>query len=367
MTTEPLVSLNGVSKVYRTRHGTATALQNVSLEVAHGEIVVLLGPSGCGKTTLLRCVAGLERPDAGEISIGGQLVCSSTRNMFLPPERRNLSMVFQSYALWPHMTVFDNIAYPLRSLHVPAPETRERTHAVLRVVGLDGYADRYPGQLSGGQQQRVALARAIVANEGIVLFDEPLSNLDAKVRERLRIELLALQRDIRFTALYVTHDQAEASALADRVVVMDSGSIAQVGTSAEVYHRPRSRYVADFVGNTNEFEAIVDGHEGDYVRVETALRPILGRPLGGDLRPGDRAVLMFRPEHCTLDPSETNANRVNCQLLRTVFFGSYVDHVLAAGQQKIVVRGLESAGVPSEGSSVTLGLDCNQAWLFPAN
>ena len=364
---ETPISIDGLTKVYRTRRGDVVALDNVSLTVDAGEIVVLLGPSGCGKTTLLRCVAGLERPDAGEISIGGHLAFSATRNYWLPPERRHLSMVFQSYALWPHMTVFDNVAYPLQNLKVGGAETRERTNAVLRVVGLDGHADRYPGQLSGGQQQRVALARAIVSNEGVVLFDEPLSNLDAKVRERLRIEILALQRDIRFTALYVTHDQAEASALADRVVVMADGAVAQVGSSSEIYHHPRSRYVAGFVGSANEFDGVVTQQEGEYWRVDTALGPIVGRAVASELQPGSRAILMFRPEHCQLDPVGPGANRLSCQLVRSVFFGSYVDHVLAAGSQNVVARGLETLAPPHEGSTVTLGIDSDRVWLFPDN
>ncbi|MDE3078339.1 MAG: ABC transporter ATP-binding protein, partial [Chloroflexota bacterium] len=237
---EARVAVRNLTKVYHTRRGPVLALDNVSLEIAAGEILVLLGPSGCGKTTLLRCIAGLERPDSGELYVQGRPVFSSSTHVWLPPERRQLSMVFQSYALWPHMTVFENVAYPLRNVKVPAAEVRERTEAVLGVVGLGAYAPAYPGQLSGGQQQRVALARAIVANEGVVLFDEPLSNLDAKVRERLRVDLLALQRDIGFSALYVTHDQTEATALGDRIAVMSTGRMAQSGTPVEIYDRPSS-------------------------------------------------------------------------------------------------------------------------------
>ncbi|HEX6511766.1 MAG TPA: ABC transporter ATP-binding protein, partial [Chloroflexota bacterium] len=248
----PRVLVSHVSKTYRTRQREVVALADVSLAVADGEILVLLGPSGCGKTSLLRCIAGLERPDQGEIFIHGKAVFASSSGLALPPEDRHLSMVFQSYALWPHMSVFENVAYPLRNLKLKDAEVRERTTAVLGVVGLADYAAAYPGQLSGGQQQRVALARAVVANEGVVLFDEPLSNLDAKVRDRLRVELLALHRDIGFSALYVTHDQTEATALGDRIAVMDVGTVAQVGTPPEIYRQPNSRYVAQFIGSANE-------------------------------------------------------------------------------------------------------------------
>jgi iron(III) transport system ATP-binding protein len=197
--------------MFRTKRGEHVALDNVSIDIGAGEFVVLLGPSGCGKTTLLRCIAGLERPDSGEILIDGKVVFSSAKGIELPPEKRNLGMVFQSYALWPHMAVFKNVAYPLRSgRRAGVEEVQQRVTEALTRVGLESYAMSYPGQLSGGQQQRVARARAIVATPGLVLFDEPLSNLDAKVRERLRVELLALQRGIGFASLYVTHDQIEA-------------------------------------------------------------------------------------------------------------------------------------------------------------
>ncbi|MBI2756550.1 MAG: ABC transporter ATP-binding protein [Chloroflexi bacterium] len=368
--TSPSVRISGLSKAYRARRGEVPALANVSLEIADGEILVLLGPSGCGKTTLLRCVAGLERPDAGEIKIGGSVVFSSVRGISVPPERRNLGMVFQSYALWPHMTVFDNIAYPLRNLKMAAAEVGERTRAVLGVVGLDALARAYPGQLSGGQQQRVALARAIVSNEGVILFDEPLSNLDAKVRERIRLELLALHKDIRFSALYVTHDQTEAAALGDRIAVMNAGEVAQVGTPAEVYHRPETRYVADFVGSTNELAGTIiefPDNEGSC-RVETAVGRIHGRmtPVA-DAHPGDAVTVIFRPEHCRIGEAgvgDARANRFVGHVERSIFLGSYVEYLVRAGGAQLVLRSMDGDLLP-EGTELSVYLAPERARVFP--
>lgn len=360
------VQVRNLSKTYRTRRGDVLALNDVSLDVAAGEILVLLGPSGCGKTTLLRCVAGLERPDSGQIEVHGQTVFSSATGLSLPPEDRRLSMVFQSYALWPHMTVFDNIAYPLRNVHHKTPEVQERTRAVLRVVGLDEYAGAYPGQLSGGQQQRVALARAIVANDGIVLFDEPLSNLDAKVRERLRLELLALHQDIHFSALYVTHDQTEATALGDRIAVMNVGTVAQVGTPPEIYYQPISRYVAEFIGSANEICGRVQAWEGVRCRVGTPAGDILGTPIDGN-RPevGDEVTVLFRPEHCrVVDGPADGVNHLSCRVERSMFLGSHVDYVVRLQGQQLLLRSIEGEMLPA-GAQLTIRLDPERARVFP--
>ena len=212
----PTVEVRGLSRTFRSHRAAVVAVDNLSLEVRQGEMLVLLGPSGCGKTTLLRSIAGLETPDSGEIAVNGRLVYSSSKRVLVPPERRGASMVFQSYALWPHMTVGDNVAYALRSQRVEKSEIAGRTASALDTVGCLPFKERFPHQLSGGQQQRVALARAIASHHGVILFDEPLSNVDAKVRERLRIELLELQRRIGFSAVYVTHDQTEAMVIASR-------------------------------------------------------------------------------------------------------------------------------------------------------
>jgi iron(III) transport system ATP-binding protein len=364
----PGVAIRNLSKTYTTQRGPVLALDNVSLDIASGEFLVLLGPSGCGKTTLLRCIAGLEVPDGGDVIVDGKVVFSSVDRISVAPESRHLSMVFQSYALWPHMTVFDNIAYPLRNARVSSSETRERVLAVLKVVNLEVYAAVYPGQLSGGQQQRVALARAIVSDNGIVLFDEPLSNLDARVRERLRVELLALQRDIGFTALYVTHDQVEAIALADRMVVMNVGEIAQVGSPLTVYERPRSRYVAEFVGAANEVVGVVSATGDGFCCVETSVGPMMGRA-GSEpsLAVGQQAAVLFRPEHCRIASEHApGMNSLVGALKRSMFMGGYVEHLVGTGDSLVTVRSM-GTGLIAEGTPVTVSVDAGRVLVFAAN
>ncbi len=230
------------------RFGTMVAVNHISLDVLKGEILTLLGPSGCGKTTTLRCIAGLERPDEGDVLIDGRPMFSKG---FVPPSQREIGMVFQNYAVWPHLRVFDNVAYGLKLQKLPRDEIKKRVNEVLESVGLSGLGKRYPGQLSGGQQQRVALARALVRNPKVLLLDEPLSNLDAKLRERMRFEIKSLVRRMNMTSVYVTHDQAEAMVISDRIAVMDSGNIVQVGPPEEIYKKPVNRFVADFIGTTN--------------------------------------------------------------------------------------------------------------------
>src|SRR6266446_4501489 len=235
------IGLRAVSKKF----GTAVAVDHATLDIADGELFTLLGPSGCGKTTLLRLIAGFYRPDGGEIWFGERRVDD------LAPHVRNIGMVFQNYALWPHMTVAANVAYGLKLRKLGTAEVAARLHEGLRKVNLTGFESRYPGQLSGGQQQRVALARALVLNPDILLLDEPLSNLDAKIRVQVRAEIRSLQQELRITTIYVTHDQEEALSLSDRVAVMKDGRVLQVGSPKELYERPRTRFVADFVGTNN--------------------------------------------------------------------------------------------------------------------
>ncbi len=251
------------------RFGSTSAVDGVSFTVQSGEIFTLLGPSGCGKTTTLRLIAGLEEPDDGEILIGGSTVAAPRRGLFVAPEKRRLGMVFQSYAIWPHLSVFENVAFPLRVRHETAERIRWRVHQALEKVGLDGLAERGATQLSGGQQQRVALARALVYEPAIVLLDEPLSNLDAKLREQMRVEIRALQRQLNLTVLYVTHDQAEAMTLSDRIAVVACGCFEQVGTPAELYETPVSPFVAEFLGRTVRLAARVS-RNGSRCRVEFA-------------------------------------------------------------------------------------------------
>ena len=260
----PALALRDIRKHFTRRDGTKVpAVDGIDLEVAQGEFVVLLGPSGCGKTTLLRCIAGLESPDHGEITIHGDRHYVSAEGLESSPNKRKLGMVFQSYALWPHMKVFSNVAYPLQVKRVSRQQVRERVTEVLKTVGVGELLEQYPGQLSGGQQQRVALARALVSSDGLLLFDEPLSNVDAKVREQLRYEIRRMQQQIGFAAIYVTHDQEEAMELADRIAVLNKGRIAQLGTAQEIYETPADRYVAKFIGATNEILGDVASIERD--------------------------------------------------------------------------------------------------------
>ncbi|MBF9033302.1 ATP-binding cassette domain-containing protein [Rhodobacterales bacterium HKCCE2091] len=364
---EARVSIRNLSKTYRTRRGAHVALDNVSLDIGASEFVVLLGPSGCGKTTLLRCVAGLEEPDAGEILINGQLVFSSEKGISVPPEKRPFNMVFQSYALWPHMTVQDNVAYPLRNAGRAVRAARESAGEALRLVGLGDYLAAYPGQLSGGQQQRVALARAIVSGDGLILFDEPLSNLDAKVRERLRLELLGLQSRIGFAAIYVTHDQVEALALADRIAVMDVGRIEQVGTSDEIYDAPRSRYVSDFVGSANELPGRIVS-VGETVVVDTPMGRMEGGFGGEPVAVGADAWVMFRPEHCQFDfePGCDGENRLDGEVLRSLYLGASMQHVVGSEDRQIVVT--RTGGGPLEpGTDVTVCCPVGRVRIFPGD
>lgn len=235
--------------------GDVRASDGVDLQIKDGEFVTLLGPSGCGKTTLLRCIAGLETPDSGRLTLGGRVAADPAAKLFIPPEKRQLGMVFQSYALWPHMSVRGNVSYPLRVARAPRSEVNERVASLIKVVGLEGLRDRMPSELSGGQQQRVALARALATGSDLVLFDEPLSNLDAGMRITMREEIRSIHRTMGTTSILVTHDQEEALALSDRVVLMSKGSVIQIGTPREVYASPRNEFVAQFFGFENIYSA----------------------------------------------------------------------------------------------------------------
>jgi iron(III) transport system ATP-binding protein len=290
------VHIQHLSKSY----GSVPALKDLSLEVASSEMLVLVGPSGCGKTTCLRCLAGLERPTAGRIRIGERTVTAIEDGILVPPEKRQIGMVFQSYAVWPHMSVFDNVAYPLRAMGTPRSAIKPRVDEALQLVQLGPLAERYSSQLSGGQQQRVALARSLVAEPALLLFDEPLSNLDANLRTKMRTEIKELQKKLGFTGVYVTHDQAEALAIADRVAVMDQGVLRQIGTPREVYDQPANSFVAGFMGSTNLLRAQVKDRGGASVTVEIDGGLSLGLT---DTRPfsaGDTVILSIRPECLSL-------------------------------------------------------------------
>ncbi len=292
------ISIADLTKTYP--GASVPALRSVSLDVSPGTFLVLLGPSGSGKTTLLRCLAGIERIDSGRITIGGRTVADGRAH--LPPDQRDLSMVFQDYALWPHMTALDNVAFALRRRRLGRAECRSRALSMLERVGLASFARRYPNELSGGQQQRVALARALIADTGLILCDEPLSNLDADLRERMRVEISSLVRDAGATTVYITHDQAEAFALADKVGVLAEGRLVQSGAPEQIYHHPATPFVARFTGLAGELRVKVAAHAGNGAVEVTAaggtfprLRPGGGSSGTRSLRPGAEAVLAIRP------------------------------------------------------------------------
>jgi spermidine/putrescine ABC transporter ATP-binding subunit len=343
------VTLAGIAKSY----GRVAAVQGVDLAVAPGEMVSLLGPSGCGKTTTLRMIAGLEVPDAGEIRIGDR------RANEIPPWRRNIGMVFQNYALFPHKSTAENIAYGLVMRRLPRAEIAERVAAVMRQVQLEGLEVRTPSQLSGGQRQRVALARAIVTRPDVLLFDEPLAALDRKLRERMQVEIKLLQRRLGITTIFVTHDQDEALTLSDRIVVMEQGRIVQTGTPAEIYERPRSHFVSDFIGMMNAMRATVLGVApgGLRVRLDTGpeiLLPDTPAPAGGVLE------VMLRPEKVLVNPAPAaGLVTIDGTVAHVVYMGAVTYlHVGVAGGATMLAMLANAAGsgtVPRVGEAVVLG------------
>jgi iron(III) transport system ATP-binding protein len=361
----PRVSVRNVTKRFQTKAGSVAALTDVSMEVEAGERLVLLGPSGCGKTTLLRCIAGLERPDEGEIYFDDFPVFSSSKQIFVVPERRDISMMFQSYALWPHMSVERNVAFPLESKNVPKQEIDARVQATLAMVGCSGLSTRHPAQLSGGQQQRVALARAIIGGDKVILFDEPLSNVDAKVREALRVELTSLQRQLGFSTVYVTHDQIEATAIADRIAVFDHGRLAQVGSARDIYARPATAYVAEFIGSTNPLSGIVAKYQNDeMLEIDSEIGMIRAKASRGV--PGDKVRLLIRPEHITLWPSDlSSAPNVFPARIETVMFtGMSTEYAVLIGQTRVIARAMSSDAF-QENQAVCVKIDPGVIMVFP--
>ncbi len=324
------------------RYGSATAVDELDLTVRDGEFLTLLGPSGCGKTTTLRCIAGLEEPDAGTVSIGGRVMSASERKLFVRPERRDIGMVFQSYALWPHMTVSANVAYPLKLRRVPSAERDRRVGEMLELVGLAEFAGRSATSLSGGQQQRVAVARALVSAPRVLLFDEPLSNLDTRLRATMGAELRAIHARTGTTSICVTHDQTEALTLSDRVVVMRDGRVEQAGTPEEIFVTPRTRFVAHFVG----FDAALPGRVVEldggmaYVRIDGTDRVVRCRP-GSDL-PLDAAVdLMLRSSAVSVQPAEHDdgaLNRVPGVVVDRAFQGETVQFTLDVAGHRLLAQ-----------------------------
>ena len=318
------------------------AVNDVSFDVPEGRLFTLLGPSGCGKTTTMRSIAGLERPVSGEVNVNGTPVYSSPSKVFVPPNRRNFGMVFQSYAIWPHMNVFDNAAFPLRvgKRKYSKQEIEEKVTRVLNVVGLDSFAGRDATMLSGGQQQRLALARALAMEPKLLLLDEPLSNLDAKLRERMRFEIKRLQRELGLTTVYVTHDQGEALALSHEIAVMSEGRIVQIGSPRAIYERPGSPFVADFVGLTNFVDAVVeqsDSADGLY-HVSSEIGPFSAFSKEALAR-GDKVLISIRPENIEL--SETpleGSNAMEGKVDQKVFLGEYTDFHVKIGERSLLAR-----------------------------
>ncbi len=315
-----LVELRGLSKHY----GPLAAVDNVSLKIDHGLLVCLLGPSGCGKTTTLRLIAGFVEPSGGQIQVGDRIVSSPERT--LPPEQRNMSMIFQSYALWPHMTVAENVAYGLKLRKIDRETIAKKLSAILTTTKLSAFADRYPGELSGGQQQRVALARALIVDPETLLLDEPLSNLDANLREEMRFEVRRLHDAYRYTTVYVTHDQSEAMTTADLIAVMNGGKIEQAGSPEEIYDRPRSEFVARFIGSSN----VVKGRALDSSRISFAGTPL--RCDGAKLPPGSEAAISIRQHHIRLlsTAPQSEENVVPAVVVRQVFLGGTRDYMVEA-------------------------------------
>jgi iron(III) transport system ATP-binding protein len=362
------VTIEQLTKIYP--GSPNPALDGVSLDVAPGTFLVLLGPSGSGKTTMLRCLAGIERVNGGSIEIGGRVVADGKSH--LPPEQRDLSMVFQDYALWPHLTAAENVAFALRRRKLPRPECRSRALSMLARVGLADFAGRYPNELSGGQQQRVALARALIADTGLILCDEPLSNLDADLRERMRVEISSLVREAGATTVYITHDQAEAFALADRVGVLERGHLVQAGTPEDIYHHPATPFVARFTGLAGELRVRVTTQAGDGAVTVTAeggvfpaLRPATGSEKQVTLGPGTEAVVAVRPTGVHITAVTDEARHLSGRVTDVAFRGHGYEHAIDVpghGQLTGVFAGSRAA----RGDQVGLRLEPAGCHLFPA-
>lgn len=322
------VTLDHISKIYKD-HKTGKdfkAVDNVALDIAPGAFVTLLGPSGCGKTTTLRMIAGFESPDEGRILLGGEAIDELT------PNKRDTAMVFQSYALLPHYNVYDNVAYGLKLRKLPKEEIHDRVQKMLELVELSGMEGRMTNQLSGGQQQRVALARALVVEPSVLLFDEPLSNLDAKLRVQMRTEIRRIQQTVGITAIYVTHDQSEAMSLSDNIIVMEKGVVAQMGTPQEIYYHPVSEFVADFIGEANFLPAKITAQNGDMCTVESfgatlEVENIAGLPVGRDCK------LLLRPEAVTLGDSGV----IPCDVILSTFMGHYQNYHVMVGDSLVKI------------------------------
>jgi iron(III) transport system ATP-binding protein len=355
------LTLENLTKIFPARGniGEVVAVEDVNLEIQKGELVTLLGPSGCGKTTTLRMLAGFEFPTSGRIFLDGQEINSQ------PPHKRDMSMVFQSYALFPHLTVFENIAYGLNVQRLSKKTIAERVDRALDLVRLKGYGDRAPGQLSGGQQQRVALARALVMEPKVLLMDEPLSNLDAKLREEMRTEIRRIQKTLNITSVYVTHDQIEAMTLSDRIVVMNEGLIEQIGSPVEVYRYPNSRFVANFIGRANFIDGVVLAQQNSTLTVKSLGESVTLSNIKREFREGEAVTLIVRPEMIQIKRMGGIFPGV---VRQAVYLGDVIEYAVEVAGVSIL--GVEAdphvTEIFPEGERVTVGFAEDRIQVLPA-
>ncbi len=374
-----MLQILNLSKQYDNKmEGITNGIHQISLSIEKGKMFSLLGPSGCGKTTTLRSIAGLERPDSGTIIVGSHAVFDSTRGIYIPPYKRGIGMVFQSYAIWPHMNVYENAAFPLTSgkKRLQPSVLKEKVHKALDAVQLLDYKDRRATLLSGGQQQRLALARALVMEPDLILLDEPLSNLDAKLRESMRFELKRIQRELNITMVYVTHDQAEALALSDEIAIMRSGHIVQMNDPRTLYHKPNSKFVADFMGSTNFLKGTVHKwSKEEQVAVIETVQGSFAACYNGDLTLGQPILLSIRPENIRLTAGAPAAiedspafgeyrNHLSGSVVNAAFLGDSLDYIIDAGDQELQIRTQSDLDVHL-GDRITVHLPMEKCMLIP--
>lgn len=358
------ISIRNVTKVFFSEGKQIRALDAVDLTIPANRIFTLLGPSGCGKTTLLRCIVGLESPDAGEIAIGDEIVWSTDKHLFVPPEKRGLSMVFQTYAIWPHMTVFENVAYPLQTIREPREIIRQKVEKTLRFVQLEGFENRPATKLSGGQQQRVALARALVAEPKVILFDEPLSNLDAKLREETRKELRSFLTELEITAVYVTHDRIEALSLSDAIAVMDAGRIVEVGSPRKIYFGSDHRFVADFIGRANLIRGRVTAADASQTVIDSGIGTVVCQR-NPDAQVGAEVTLCIRPEFIKVTPplAGEGKNLFRGKVASLVFIGEAYEGEIQIADYRLITR-IDPTADFREGDEVALSLNPANCFLL---
>jgi iron(III) transport system ATP-binding protein len=358
------IRIKKVSKDFFSEGKKIKALSEVDLTIPANQIFTLLGPSGCGKTTLLRCIVGLEAPDSGEIVIGDEIVWSKEKNIFVPPEKRGLSMVFQTYAIWPHMTVFDNVAYPLQTRKEPKGEIRSKVENTLRLVQLEGFENRPATKLSGGQQQRVALARALVPEPKVILFDEPLSNLDAKLREETRKELRIFLTELKITAVYVTHDRIEALSLSDTIAVMMDGRMVEIGTPKRIYFDSDYRFVADFIGRANLIDGKVTAIEDSHTIVDSSIGTIACQK-SSDTSVGSAVTICIRPEFIRLVAGDTSegSNIFRGRVESLLFVGEAYEGEIIVADTRLIAR-IEPTAIVEEGDEIALSFDPNHCFVL---